>query len=101
MTWSEFVFNDFFPLSGEPDGGPFYTASFDFDTQFFTWDSTGSPRGIYEWQVTATNQFGMDRGSIIVDVRRTADVPEPSIPLLIGIAIVGMSLPSVCGRFRR
>jgi hypothetical protein len=84
ITWSGLFFHDFVPLSGHPDGEPFHPASFDVETQYFTWDSSGSPNGIYEWRVTATNQFGSDQGSLFVTFL-LPNVPEPSSALLAAI----------------
>jgi hypothetical protein len=69
--------------------GPVLPATFDPDTQLFSWDTTGSPRGDYEWRVTATNQFGSDQGSLFVHMTLLPDVPEPGTLLLLGIAMMG------------
>jgi hypothetical protein len=48
----------------------------------FTWDSTGSPLGLYRFQLTATN-IGSGVGTLTVYL-----VPEPVTTSLIGLAMV-------------
>src|SRR3990170_1552384 len=50
IIWGNFTFDSFIPLYGNPPGGPFHAATFDTETQLFSWDSTGSPHGVYEWR---------------------------------------------------
>jgi hypothetical protein len=96
ITWSDFTFANFSPLIGATGSGPFHAATFDPETQLFSWDSTGSPHGLYEWRATATNQFGSDQGSLFVDMTFLPEVPEPAG---LGLAALGwMGLWGFTGR---
>lgn len=55
-------------------------------TQAFSWDTSGSTRGTYVWNVQATNGVSNDTGSITVEVRT---VPEPATLVMIGLAAFG------------
>ena len=54
-------------------------------TQKFSWDTTGSTRGTYQWQVSATNAGGDGMGVISVEQHA---VPEPATLALLGMALV-------------
>jgi hypothetical protein len=88
---SDFTFHSFVPLI-PGQSGPLLPATFDPVVRLFSWDTTGSPGGEYEWRVTATNQFGSDQGSISVFL----NVPEPG-----AISLVGMALAALLSCFRR
>jgi hypothetical protein len=51
----------------------------------FTWDSTGSPLGQYNFDVTATNATGSDVGRLSLNL---IAVPEPATTTLTGVAIL-------------
>jgi hypothetical protein len=55
--------------------------------QKFNWDTAGSTRGRYTWDVLATNAVGSDTSTITVDVTK---VPEPATFALAGLATVGL-----------
>jgi len=88
LTWSGFAFASYMPAYGGNGAGPIVAATFDTGTQAFSWNTTGSPRGIYVWNVGVSDGEASDQGTITVHV--TA-VPEPSIALLCGLAIFGLT----------
>jgi hypothetical protein len=91
ITWGSFAFSGYTPAYGG-NGGPGYNppnaASFNTGNQQFSWNSLGAKRGIYVWNVTATNAAGNDVGSLTVHVTR---VPEPATLALVGLALVGVA----------
>ena len=88
ITWSDFMFASYLPLYGTTGSGPLYPATFDADIQLFAWDTTGSPQGIYEWRVTATNTYGSDEGRLFIHMNI---IPEPSSLVLsvLGLMCLG------------
>lgn len=65
---------------------PFNAPTWNAATQAFSWDTSGSLRGDYAWEVSATNANGTSTGTITV--AQTA-VPEPASLALLGLAAVG------------
>jgi hypothetical protein len=86
ITWSDFMFVGYTPKYGGMGPGPGNPATFDPLLAKFTWDSTASPRGDYEWRVTATNEWGSDEGVLLVRFF----IPEPSTLLLVEIGIISL-----------
>ena len=88
LTWSNFQFGTYTPAYGGAGPGPLNAATFNPSDQKFNWNSIGSPRGIYTWNVTASDgQGGSDQGTLTVHV--TA-VPEPSALALCGLVMTGL-----------
>jgi hypothetical protein len=56
-------------------------------TQAFSWNTTGSKRGDYVWNVSATNASGTGNGTITVHQQA---VPEPATLTLFGLAAIGL-----------
>jgi PEP-CTERM motif len=56
-------------------------------TQAFSWNTTGSTRGTYVWNISATNAAGTGNGTITVQQQA---VPEPASVTLLGLATIGM-----------
>jgi hypothetical protein len=67
--------------------GAFFDPQWNPDTQEFSWNTKGSSRGIYTWEVTGTNNDGSDTGLISVEV---PFVPEPATLSMLGLALVGL-----------
>lgn len=93
LTWSGPTFLDYQAAYGGGGPGPANPAAFDTGTREFTWNTVGSPRGIYRWAVTASDGQLSDEGTITVHV---TEVPEPSAIGLCSLAVVGL-----IGAFRR
>jgi hypothetical protein len=70
-----------------PKPGAFFDPVWNPDTQEFSWNTKGSSRGIYTWEVTGTNSDGSDTGLISVEV---PFVPEPATLSMLGLALVGL-----------
>jgi hypothetical protein len=87
VTWSGFAFDSYTPAYGGAGPGPAMSASFNPSTRDFSWNSLGSPRGIYEWRVTASDVDGADEGRLTVHVLQ---VPEPATLSLFGWAALGL-----------
>jgi hypothetical protein len=71
LVWGGLAFDSYTPGFGGTGGAPWKPAAFDSDTQIFSWDTTGSPRGIYKWNVNATDMNGVgwvDQGTVTVNV---------------------------------
>lgn len=95
LTWGSFTFVSYTPQYGGAGPGPANAASFNTGNQEFSWNSVGSPRGIYQWAVTANDgQGGSDQGTITVHV--TA-VPEPAT---LGLGVLAMLAVAIYFRRR-
>jgi PEP-CTERM motif len=55
--------------------------------QAFSWNTAGSTRGTYVWNVSATNTGGTGNGTITVEQHA---VPEPATIAMAGLALVGV-----------
>jgi hypothetical protein len=89
-SWHDFQFLSYTPGFGGSGIGPAVPATFDPSTQKFAWTTLGSAPGTYLWQVSATNLFGTDSGTIRVLI--TA-IPEPATLSLVGLCMfTGYSL---------
>jgi hypothetical protein len=86
ITWSDFQFESYTPAFGGSGTGATNPAAFDPSTRQFTWNSVGSPIGIYKWNVTATNFLGSDQGTLTVNVT----IPEPATALLAGLLAIAL-----------
>jgi hypothetical protein len=78
---------------------------FDSATQVFTWDTTGSPVGIYEFRVTASDTVGgSDIGRLLiglgVELPSDADGGDVDIPEPATICLAGLAILLVLGRIR-
>jgi hypothetical protein len=89
VTWSGLQNFSYTPMFGAPlDAlGINNQPTWDPAMQKFTWNTAGSSRGRYTWDVTASNEVGMDTGKITVDVTQ---IPEPASLSLIGLAMIGL-----------
>ncbi len=85
-AWHDFMFQSYTPGFGGSGSGPAAPATFDPDTQKFSWTTIGSAPGTYVWQVSATNFYGTDSGSITV---RIVAVPEPATRSLLSLVVIG------------
>jgi hypothetical protein len=89
-SWHDFMFQSYAPGFGGSGSGPAVPATFDPATQKFSWTTLGSAPGTYVWQVSATNVYGTDSGSITV---RIVAVPEPgtlSLLSLVALSTAGL-----------
>jgi hypothetical protein len=88
LTWSGFSFASYTPAYGGNGPGPAIAATFDPNTQQFSWNTTGSPRGIYQWVVSASDGQASDEGTLTIHV---TEVPEPAsvFMLLVGGIVLG------------
>jgi hypothetical protein len=77
------------PGFGAAPGAPglFNIAQWNPGTQAFSWTTSGSTRGTYVWNVSATNAGGTGNGTITVEQHA---VPEPATILMAGLAVVGL-----------
>jgi hypothetical protein len=83
-TWDDFSFVSYMPAYGGAGSGPALPADFDAETKLFSWNTAGSPRGIYKWRVTAIDEVGeMDNGLLTVHL---VSVPEPASVVLAAVA---------------
>jgi hypothetical protein len=89
VTWSGLQNPTYMPGFGAPldAAGINHQPTWDPLTQKFNWDTGGSSRGTYMWEVTASNAIGQDTGKITVDVKF---IPEPASLTLIGLAMIGL-----------
>lgn len=89
-TWGPLTNPTYTPDYGaEPDGlGAFFAPQWDPNTQSFSWNTQGSSRGHYTWDVAASNAGGSDTGTITIHV---PFVPEPTTVTLVGLALVGFA----------
>jgi hypothetical protein len=89
VTWSGLQNPTYMPNFGAPMTalGINHQPTWDPLTQKFNWDTSGSSRGTYMWEVTATNDFGSDVGKITVDVKF---IPEPASFVLAGLSLLGL-----------
>ena len=87
VTWNGFAFDSYTPAYGGQGTGPAAAANFIAGSQDFSWNSLGSPRGIYKWLVTANDKDGSDAGCITIHV---TSVPEPVTASLLGLAALGL-----------
>jgi hypothetical protein len=89
LTWGSFTFVSYTPQYGGAGPGPANAATFNTGNQEFSWNSVGSPRGIYQWAVTASDgQGGSDQGTITVHV---TEVPEPAAVAICLMAMIGVA----------
>jgi hypothetical protein len=86
-SWSGLTFEGFTPLLPGKVGGPVNDPSWDPNTQAFSWDTSGSFRGTYQWSVIASNEGG-DSAPGLITIHVT--VPEPATLSLFGLALVGI-----------
>jgi hypothetical protein len=88
IAWSGFAFDSFTQAFGGPASAtPAVAATFDNNTQQFSWLTNGSPRGTYKWHFTATNAAGSDQGFLTINVQ---SVPEPASLTLLGLSAIGL-----------
>jgi len=66
-------------------GGPPATAPTLSAAGALSWNSAGSPLGVYNFDVTATNSAGSDVGRLTLNL-----VPEPATMALMSLAVVGL-----------
>lgn len=88
-SWDQLSLLSYTPNYGGVGPGPLTAASLGAGG-LFSWQSEGSPRGDYVWQVRATDNGEptmSDLGTITVNV---TGVPEPSTLALFGLAMVGL-----------
>jgi hypothetical protein len=87
LTWSELKNPAYTPMFGAPASAPGQNLSPAWNpaTQQFSWDTSGSSRGRYTWEVTAMDQFGPENGLITIDV---PFVPEPSSLVLFCVSAI-------------
>jgi hypothetical protein len=88
IVWDNFTFEG---VSG-PFTGLMFPATFDTNTQLFSWWAIGARRNEYVWSVRASNGAGSNTGTITISTY----IPEPSTLALCVIATV-----SLLGRARR
>jgi hypothetical protein len=89
LTWSGFTFGTYTPDYGGSGSGPVVAATFDTNMQVFSWNTTGSPRGIYTWNVNVSDGEASDTGTLTIHV---TDVPEPATAAACVVAIaVGLA----------
>jgi hypothetical protein len=84
FTWDQLSFLGYTPAYGGAGPGPNNNPTLS-GSGLFDWNTVGSPRGIYEWQVRATDPGGLsDTGKVTIHV---VEVPEPASAVLCGLAI--------------
>jgi hypothetical protein len=95
ITWSNLEFVGYTPDYGGAGPGPVNSPSL-LGSGEFSWNSVGSPRGIYEWRVTATDSTVRTDTPVVglsstgtIKVHVTA-VPEPASVALCGLAVLAM-----------
>jgi hypothetical protein len=90
VTWSNLLNPTYTPMFGAPGDavGIHHQPTWDPAMQKFNWDTGGSSRGRYTWDVMASNAINMDTGTITVDVRF---IPEPAGLSLAGLAVIGLA----------
>lgn len=89
FTWDQLTFVGYTPNYGGMGSGPVNAPTLSSSGQF-DWNSVGSPRGDYVWQVRVADPGGLtDTGTITVHV---TEVPEPSVLTLCCLALLGVAL---------
>ncbi len=86
-SWSGLLNPTFTPSFGGSNTGN--APQWDPNTQSFSWDTTGWSRGLYTWNVEATNAGGTGSGLISIEV---SQVPEPASFVLFGLALAGLAV---------
>jgi hypothetical protein len=84
FTWDQLTFLGYTPNYGGAGPGPANNPTLS-GSGLFDWNTVGSPRGDYKWQVRGTDPGGLsDTGTIDIAV---VEVPEPSTVALCGLLI--------------
>lgn len=88
ITWGNLSNFSYTPGFGALPSAPGLSKqpTWDPNTQAFSWDTSGSTRGTYVWNVLATNATGNDTGVITVEVQ---SVPEPATLAMVCLAAFG------------
>jgi hypothetical protein len=92
FTWDELTLISYTPRFQKPGTGPALAPTLS-PSGLFTWNSIGSPTGIYVWSARVTDPGGLsDVGTFLVQ----AIIPEPAT-----VTLVGLSMMALVGFTRR